>query len=168
MQTKLFISHLSAIDQHFFSQALGKALLRMKFPFLRLIALFAGSPASLSPLAASSEDDKSSSPESPPAQGLLASLLSTEFSFKESCPYDDGCADSTPASGSIEGTEGCTNTGGNATAVSGASSRASNLPSSSRSVRFASNLLEIRKRPRGRLADKYWYCLLYTSPSPRD
>ena len=70
----------------------------MKFPIRKLIALFAGSPASLSPLAASSEDEKSSSPKSLPAQGLLASLLSTEFSFKESRTSDDGCADSTPAS----------------------------------------------------------------------
>ena len=104
----------------------------MKFSFLRHTA---GSPASRSPLAASSEDEKSSSPETPSAQGLLASLLSTEFSFKESCTSDDGCADSTPASGSTEGTDGCTNTGGNATAERGASSRASNRPSS-RSVRF--------------------------------
>ena len=129
----------------------------MKFPIRKLIALFAGSPASLSPLAASSEDEKSSSPKSLPAQGLLASLLSTEFSFKESCTSDGGCADSTPASGTIEGTDGCTNTGRNAPAERGASSRPSNLPSSSRSVRFARNLCEVRKRPRGRLADKYWY-----------
>ena len=153
-QMQLFISHLSAINKHFFSQAFSKATLRMKFSFLRRTA---GSPASLSPLAASSEDEKSSSPESPPAQGLLALLLYNEFSFKESCTSDDGCADSTPASGTIEGTDGCTNTGGNASAERGASSRASNLPSSSRSVRFAPNLCEVRKRPLGRLADKYWY-----------
>ncbi|GFH60002.1 predicted protein [Chaetoceros tenuissimus] len=125
----------------------------MKFPFLRLTA---GSSASRSPLAASSEDEKPSSPESPPAQGWLARYLPSVFSFRGSCDSDVGCADSIPTSGSTEGTDGCTNTGGNATAERGASSRASNLPSSSRSVRFAPNR-ETRNRPRGRLADQYWY-----------
>ncbi|GFH43728.1 predicted protein [Chaetoceros tenuissimus] len=113
-------------------KALSKALLRMKFTILRLIA---GSPASRSPLAASSEDEKSSSPESPPAQGLLARYLPSVFSFRRSSDSDVDCADSTSASGSTEGTDGCTNTGGNATAERRASSRASNRPSS-RSVRF--------------------------------
>ena len=113
-------------------KALSKALLRMKFTILRLIA---GSPASRSPLAASSEDEKSSSPESPPAQGLFARYLPSVFSFRRSSDSDVDCADSTSASGSTEGTDGCTNTGGNATAERRASSRASNRPSS-RSVRF--------------------------------
>ncbi|GFH52948.1 predicted protein [Chaetoceros tenuissimus] len=128
----------------------------MKFPIRKLIA---GSPASRSPLAASSEDEKSSSPESPRAEGfgLFAKFLSVVFLVhRKSCDSDVDCADSTSASGSTEGTDGCTNTGGNATAASGASSRASNLPSSSRSVRFAPNR-ETRERPLGRLADKYWY-----------
>ena len=104
----------------------------MKFSFLRHTA---GSPASRSPLAASSEDEKSSSPESPPAQGLFARYLPSVFSFRRSSDSDVDCADSTSASGSMEVTDGCTNTGGNATAERRASSRASNRPSS-RSVRF--------------------------------
>ena len=110
----------------------------MKFSILRLIAIFAGSPASLSPLAASSEDEKSSSPESPRAEGfgLFAKFLSVVFLVhRESCDSDVDCADSTSASGSTEGTDGCTNTGRTATAKRRASSRASNRPSS-RSVRF--------------------------------
>ncbi|GFH54969.1 predicted protein [Chaetoceros tenuissimus] len=125
----------------------------MKFTILRLIA---GSPASRSPLAASSEDEKSSSPESPPAQGLFARYLPSVFSFRRSSDSDVDCADSTSASGSTEGTDGCTNTGGNATAERRASSRASKRPSSSRSVRFMPNH-ETRERPFRRLADQYWY-----------
>ena len=105
----------------------------MKFSILRLTA---GSPASRSPLAASSEDEKSSSPESPRAQeGWLAWLLPSVFSFRGSCGSDVDCADGTSASGSMEGTDGCANAGGTATAKRRASSRASNRPSS-RSVRF--------------------------------
>ena len=128
----------------------------MLFSFLRHTA---GSPASRSPLAASSEDEKSSSPESPPrAPGLLASLLPSVFQFRGSCDSDVDCADSTSASGDTGGTDGCTNPGaGTATAESGASSRASKNPSSSRSVRFASNLREVRYIPRPGVADQRWY-----------
>ena len=127
----------------------------MLFSFLRLTA---GSPASRSPLAASSEDVKSSSPESPPrAPGLLASLLPSVFQFRGSCDSDVDCADSTSASGDTGGTDGCTNSVGTATAESGASSRASKKPSSSRSVRFASNLREVRYIPRPGVADQRWY-----------
>ena len=127
----------------------------MLFRFLRLTA---GSPASRSPLAASSEDEKSSSPESPPrAPGLLASLLPSVFQFRGSCDSDVDCADSTSASGDTVGTDGCTNSVGTATAESGASSRASKNPSSSRSVRFASILREERIIPRPGVADQRWY-----------
>ena len=127
----------------------------MLFSFLRLNA---GSPASRSPLAASSEDEKSSSPESPPrAPGLLASLLPSVFQFRGSCDSDVDCADSTSASGDTVGTDGCTNSVGTATAESGASSRASKNPSSSRSVRFASILREERIIPRPGVADQRWY-----------
>ena len=123
---------MSSLNKHFFSQALCKALLRMKFSFLRHTA---GSSASRSPLAASSEDEKSSSPEIPEGYGLFAKFLSVVFTVhRESCDRVD-CAKCTSASGSTEGTDGCTNTGGNATAKRRASSRASNRPSS-RSVRF--------------------------------
>ncbi|GFH54884.1 predicted protein [Chaetoceros tenuissimus] len=104
----------------------------MKFTILRLIA---GSPASRSPLAASSEDEKSSSPESPPAQGLLARYLPSVFSFRRSSDSDVDCADGTSASESTEGTDGCTNTGGT-TAKRRASSKASKNRAPSRSVRF--------------------------------
>ena len=127
----------------------------MLFSFLRHTA---GSPASRSPLAASSEDVKSSSPESPPrAPGLLASLLPSVFQFRGSCDSDVDCADSTSASGDTGGTDGCTNSVGTATAESGASSRVSKNPSSSRSVRFASNLREVRYIPRPGVADQRWY-----------
>ena len=127
----------------------------MLFSFLRLNA---GSPASRSPLAASSEDVKSSSPESPPrAPGLLASLLPSVFQFRGSCDSDVDCADSTSASGETGGTDGCTNSVGTATAESGASSRASKNPSSSRSVRFASILSEVRYIPKPGVADQRWY-----------
>ncbi|GFH49623.1 hypothetical protein CTEN210_06099 [Chaetoceros tenuissimus] len=100
-----------------------------------------GSPASHSPLATSIKDEKSSSAESHPwAPGLIVSVLSTESPVKESCTSDDGCAYSTPASGNTEGTERCTNTDRNATAERETPSRASDLPSSSRSARFAPNV----------------------------
>lgn len=110
--------------------------------FLRLTT---GSPASHSPLATSIKDEKSSSAESHPwAPGLIVSVLSTESPFKESCTSDDGCAYSTPASGSTEGTERCTNTDRNATAERETPSRASDLPSSSRSARFAPNVKHVK------------------------
>ena len=114
---------------------------------------------SLSPHAASMNEEKSSSPESILcAPGLCASLLPSKLSFKEGFTSDEDHDDSTPASGSTEGTEGCINIGGNATAERGASSRPSNLPSScpSWSMRFALNR-ESRFRPRGRLADQCCY-----------
>ena len=127
----------------------------MLFSFLRLNA---GSPASRSPLAASSKDEKSSSPESPArAPGLLASLLPSVFPFRGSCDDSDvDCAESTSASGVTGGTDG-SNPGVTATAESGAFSRASKKPSSSRSVRFASNLREVRYIPRPGVADQRWY-----------
>ena len=127
----------------------------MKFSFLRLTA---GSPASRSPLAASSKDEKSSSPESPPAQGLFARLLPSVFSFRRSCDTDVDCADGTSASVGTEGSDGCTNTGGTATAKRRASSKASKNRAASRSVRFASILCEIREFPKKEpgVAKRWW------------